>query len=86
MLDVGSEICKIRLVNTTSIKTFCNLMSQFESDLSLCYGRFIVDAKSIMGVLSLDGSKDLSLKILEKADGEFNEIKSLMENHGFICE
>lgn len=83
MMDAGVEICKIKLLKTEDAKKFCNLMTKFESDLSLCYGRFVIDAKSIMGVISLDGSKELSLRILEKVDGELNQIKELMMNCGY---
>ena len=83
MMDAGVEICKIKLLGTEDVKKFCNLMTKFESDLSLCCGRFVIDAKSIMGVISLDGSKELSLRILEKVDGEFNQIRELMMNYGY---
>lgn len=85
MMTIGTEICKVKLLKTEDIKSFCNLMMKFESDLFLCYGHFIIDAKSIMGVFSLDGSKELSLCILEKREGEHNQIKNLMKEYGYQC-
>lgn len=82
-MNLGQEVCKLKLLKTEDIKNFCNLMMKFESDLSLCYGRFVIDAKSIMGVLSLDGSKELTLYILEKKEGEYEQIKKLMDDFNY---
>lgn len=78
------EVCKIKLMGTEDVKNFCNIVSGFESDLFLCHGHYVIDAKSIMGVVSLDGTKDLSLKIIEKAENENEQIKNLMIDYGYL--
>lgn len=40
----------------------------FETDIDLVSSRFIVDAKSLMGILSLDLTKPIEVRILNKQD------------------
>lgn len=42
---------------------FVNDMNRIDCDVFLCSGRYVIDAKSIMGIFSLDLSKPLSLEI-----------------------
>jgi phosphotransferase system HPr-like phosphotransfer protein len=43
-------------------------VSKFETDIDLVSSRFIVDAKSLMGILSLDLTKPIEVRILNKQD------------------
>jgi phosphotransferase system HPr-like phosphotransfer protein len=45
------------------VKGFVSLVSICEGDFDLSSGRYVVDAKSIMGIFSLDLSKSLTLNI-----------------------
>ncbi len=45
------------------IKDFVNAVSQFKCDFDLVSGRYVIDAKSIMGIFSLDLSKPVDLMI-----------------------
>ena len=45
-----------------SVGEFVNAASKCEFDIDVCYGRITVDAKSIMGVFSLDLSHCLTVK------------------------
>lgn len=38
-------------------------MSKIEGDVLLCVGKYVIDAKSIMGIFSLDLSKPLHLEV-----------------------
>ena len=54
------------LVNINSIdkvKSFVNTVTAFDAEFDLVSGRFVIDAKSIMGIFSLDLSKPLTLNI-----------------------
>ena len=43
------------LLNTTdSVKSFVNLISSYDYDADIRSGRYVVDAKSILGIFSLD--------------------------------
>lgn len=46
-----------------NIKSFVNGISGFDNDFDLVSGRYVVNAKSIMGIFSLDLSKPIRLDI-----------------------
>ncbi len=52
----------VLLDNVTDIKDFVNLVSKCSDDVTIGSGRFAVDAKSIMGLFSLDLSKPLKVE------------------------
>ncbi|MCL1878194.1 MAG: HPr family phosphocarrier protein [Defluviitaleaceae bacterium] len=60
----------ILLDTVEKVKGFVNLVAPLEGDMDLGSDRYIVDAKSIMGIFSLDLSKPLKLTIHEKASAE----------------
>ena len=61
------------LINTVyKVKEFVNTITKFEADFDLVSGRYVIDAKSIMGIFSLDLSKQLDLII--HTEGESNDI------------
>ena len=51
----------ILLSSISDIKTFVNIVNKYEFDVDLTSGRYVVDAKSIMGIFSLDLSKPIEL-------------------------
>lgn len=55
----------ITLRSIEDVKEFVNTVSKIEGDATLSGGRYIVDAKSIMGIFSLDLTKQLKLDIEE---------------------
>ena len=54
---------QISLNTISKVKSFVNAISQFDFDFDLIYGRYVIDAKSIMGIFSLDLSKPIDLAI-----------------------
>ena len=46
-----------------SLNSFVNAITQFDFDFDLISGRYVIDAKSIMGIFSLDLSKPIELAI-----------------------
>ena len=54
---------KISLNSIDKVKAFVNEISKFECDFDLVSGRYVIDAKSIMGIFSLDLSKPINLNI-----------------------
>ncbi len=63
---------KISLNSIDKVKSFVNEITKFESDFDLVSGRYVIDAKSIMGIFSLDLSKSIDLNI--HADQDLDEI------------
>ena len=59
---------QISLNSIGKVKSFVNAISQFDFDFDLISGRYVIDAKSIMGIFSLDLSKPITLNIHAEAD------------------
>lgn len=43
------------------VKEFVNIVMKYDFDIDLVSGRYAIDAKSIMGIFSLDPSKPIQL-------------------------
>ena len=54
---------KISLNSIDKVKSFVNTIAQFDSEFDLVSGRYVIDAKSIMGIFSLDISQPIDLHI-----------------------
>ena len=54
---------QISLNSIDKVKSFVNTLSNYDSDFDLVSGRYVIDAKSIMGIFSLDLSKPIDLNI-----------------------
>ena len=59
---------KISLNSIDKVKSFVNDISRFSYDFALVSGRYVLDAKSIMGIFSLDLSKPIDLSIHAEDD------------------
>ena len=53
----------ISLNSIEKVKTFVNLINRFDYDFDLVSGRYVIDAKSIMGIFSLDLSKPINIQV-----------------------
>ena len=53
---------KIKLTALQDVKEFVNAAEHCDFDIDVFYNRVIIDAKSILGVLSLDLSRELTVK------------------------
>ena len=54
----------IRLPSVKDVKDFVCAVSSCGCDIDIAADRYIIDAKSIMGIFSLDLSKPLELRII----------------------
>ena len=63
---------QISLNSIDKVKSFVNDISKFNSDFDLVSGRYVIDAKSIMGIFSLDLSKPITFSV--HSDTETEEI------------
>ena len=59
---------QISLNSIDKVKSFVNAITQYEYDFDLISGRYGIDAKSIMGIFSLDLSKPIDLAIHAEAN------------------
>ena len=67
---------RISLNSIDKVKSFVNELVRYSDvDFDLVSGRYVIDAKSIMGIFSLDLSKPIDLNI-HADDGEMEDILS----------
>ena len=68
----------IFLNSIDKVKSFVNLLANYDTDFDLISGRYVIDAKSIMGIFSLDLSKPIELCIHEsdKMDEILEKLKA----------
>lgn len=66
---------QISLNSIEKVKAFVNEIAKFDSDFDLVSGRYVIDAKSIMGIFSLDLSKPITLNI--HADDDTDVLKAI---------
>ncbi|MBE6891747.1 MAG: HPr family phosphocarrier protein [Ruminococcaceae bacterium] len=59
---------KIRLDSIDAVKNFVNKVNLYSGDIDIVSGRYTIDAKSIMGIFSLDLSKPLTVVIHDKSE------------------
>ncbi len=67
---------KISLNSIDKVKSFVNDITKFDNDFDLVSGRYVIDAKSIMGIFSLDLSKPIDLNI--HAEENMEEIMKVL--------
>ena len=66
----------IKLTQAEEVKMFVNTVNRYEYEMDLRAGRHVVDAKSILGIFSLDLSKPISLEIYsEQCDDLLRDIQ-----------
>ena len=71
---------KIFLQAINDVKDFVTIVMRYDFDIDLVSGRYAVDAKSIMGIFSLDLSKpiDLNIHAEENVDDVLETLKPYM--------
>ena len=73
---------KISLNSIDKVKSFVNDITKFDVDFDLVSGRYVIDAKSIMGIFSLDLSKPIDLNI--HADTDIDTILAVLAPY-MVC-
>ena len=71
----------LMLNSINDVKDFVNIVSKYDFDVDLTSGRYVVDAKSIMGIFSLNLSKPIKVEVHSD-----NCDKFLAELERFIVE
>lgn len=74
----------IKVDSVDKVKDFVKVTSKIVPDMDLIVGRYIIDAKSIMGIFSVDLTRKLRLKIHSDNEKECTEIRKKLEK--FIVE
>lgn len=74
----------IKVDSVDKVKDFVKATSKIVPDMDLIVGRYIIDAKSIMGIFSVDLTRKIRLKIHSDNEKECTEIRKKLEK--FIVE
>ena len=70
---------KISLNSIDKVKSFVNDIAKFDAEFDLVSGRYVIDAKSIMGIFSLDISQPIDLNI--HTEGDDTEILEALKTY-----
>ena len=63
----------VHLKSINDVKEFVRIVNEFPFDIDLTSGRYVVDAKSIMGIFSLDLAKPIDVETHEDDIAELKE-------------
>ena len=64
---------EIMLKSINDVKDFVNIVNKYGFDVDMTSGRYVVDAKSIMGIFSLDLSKPIKMDVHADDCDKFGE-------------
>ena len=73
------KVCQIKLNTINEVKEFVNIVLQCPYDVDLVSGRYIIDAKSLMGIFSLDLTRPIDLE----ADIDSDDVVELLKKIDF---
>lgn len=72
---------KIRINSINSVKDFVEKAQKAPFEIDVTHGRYTVDAKSIMGLFSIDCSKPLSVTMYSDDNAETDEFFKSIEDY-----
>lgn len=73
------KTCKIQLSSIQDVREFVDIVTGFGIEIDLCSGRYVVDAKSIMGIFSLDLMNVITLTAHSDDCGDlFNKLEKFI--------
>lgn len=67
----------ISLNSIDKVKSFVNEIAKYDYDFDLVSGRYVIDAKSIMGIFSLDLNQVITLNI--HAENDLDDILEVLK-------
>ena len=69
----------IALTQINDVKNFVNIVNRYDYEMDLTSGRYVIDAKSIMGIFSLDLTKPIKAQVHnDNCDDLLEELKPYM--------
>lgn len=69
---------KIKLTELNEVKEFVRAAEQCYFDIDIFYNRVVIDAKSILGILSMDLTRELTVKY----GGENMRFENVLSKYG----
>ncbi|HIV28703.1 MAG TPA: HPr family phosphocarrier protein [Candidatus Ornithocaccomicrobium faecavium] len=68
----------LKLKDMNEVKRFVDITSQYSEDMALVHGRYVVDAKSILGIISMDLNQPVELVCDHVNDNLVNDLKDFL--------
>jgi phosphotransferase system HPr-like phosphotransfer protein len=68
------------------VKEFVKIVDKFDSDIDITQGRYVIDAKSIMAIFSLNLLEPMKIKIISVNEEEIESFNNVMEEFKYECE
>ena len=68
----------LKLKDMNEVKRFVDITSQYSEDMALVHGRYVVDAKSILGIISMDLNQSVELVCDHVNDNLVNDLKDFL--------
>ena len=69
----------VMLNSIVDVKNFVNIVNKYDFEVDLTSGRYVVDAKSIMGIFSLDLGKPIRVEVhTDVPEAICEELKAFM--------
>lgn len=63
----------VQLKSINDVKEFVRIVNEFPYEVDLASGRYVVDAKSIMGIFSLDLAKPIDVEVHQDDSSDLKE-------------
>ena len=68
----------LKLKDMNEVKRFVDITSQYSEDMALVHGRYVVDAKSILGIISMDLNQPVELVCDHVNDNLVHDLKDFL--------
>ena len=68
----------LKLKDMNEVKRFVDITSQYSEDMALVHGCYVVDAKSILGIISMDLNQPVELVCDHVNDNLVNDLKDFL--------
>lgn len=66
---------RIRLTSMEQVREFVAIAEKYDFDIDISYNRVVIDAKSVLGILSMDLSKPLTVTCNGDGSDFFEQIE-----------
>ncbi len=80
------NMIKVQFRGLDSVKNFVNILSQFACDFDIVDKRYVIDAKSIMGLFSLDLTHPLDLKIYSEDEAVVKSVIESLDDFNYVVK
>ena len=72
---------KIKLDTIDKVKKFANVVGTFENDIDIMSGRYVINAKSVIAIFSLDLTSVLKVLIHDASLSDLAKFEKVMEEY-----